>query len=102
MRVGFTAAAQRQLRNALNRIAADRPAAALGLLERVDSGLRRLERFPDSGRLVPEFPDTPYREIIVRPYRIFYRCDGEDLIVVAVWHWAQLPGIPSDVDEAGV
>ena len=40
---------------------------------RVETVSRRLERFPRSGRLLPEFPDLPYREVIVSPYRFFYR-----------------------------
>jgi putative ABC transport system substrate-binding protein len=31
--------------------------------------LKRLERFPNSGRHLPEFPELPHREVIVWPYR---------------------------------
>jgi plasmid stabilization system protein ParE len=56
--------------------------------------LRRLERFPASGRVLPEFPDLPYREVIVSPYRFFYRIAGKTVWVVAVWHGAQIPEEP--------
>jgi toxin ParE1/3/4 len=56
--------------------------------------LRRLEQFPESGRVLPEFPDLPYREVIVAPYRFFYRVAGETAWVVGVWHGAQIPEEP--------
>jgi toxin ParE1/3/4 len=65
------------------------------LRRRAEIALRRLERFPESGRVVPEFPDLPYREVIVAPYRFFYHVEGATAWVVAVWHGAQLPHRPS-------
>jgi plasmid stabilization system protein ParE len=62
---------------------------------RVEKVLRRLEEFPESGRVVPEFPDLPYREVIITPYRFFYRLHGDVAWIVAVWHGAQLPEKPT-------
>ena len=45
--------------------------------------LSRLNKFPLSGRLLPEFPDLPFREVIVPPYRFFYRLKGK----VCAWIW---------------
>jgi plasmid stabilization system protein ParE len=56
--------------------------------------LRRLEDFPESGRIIPEFPELPYREVIVSPYRFFYKIKEETIWIVAVWHGAQLPRKP--------
>jgi plasmid stabilization system protein ParE len=56
--------------------------------------LRRLERFPESGRVLPEFLDLPYREVIVAPYRFFYRVVDRTVWVVGVWHGAQIPEEP--------
>jgi toxin ParE1/3/4 len=56
--------------------------------------LRRLEKFPDSGRKIPEFFDFPHREVIVAPYRFFYRTSGETVWIVGVWHGAQIPTPP--------
>jgi plasmid stabilization system protein ParE len=36
----------------------------------------------------------PYREVIVRPYRFFYRAEGKTVWIVAVWHGAQRPARP--------
>ena len=63
--------------------------------EKAEDRLRRLQRFSDSGRRIPEFPDLPFREVIVRPFRFFYRIDDREVWIVAVWHSAQLPDDPS-------
>jgi len=58
-------------------------------------------------RVLPEFPDLAFREVIVPPYRFFYRVKDDAVWVVAAWHSAQLPGEPEDVgrdlqaDQAG-
>jgi toxin ParE1/3/4 len=43
---------------------------------------------------VPEFPGLPYREVIVKPYRFFYRPLADTAWIVAVWHGAQRPERP--------
>ena len=91
MKVRFTSSARAQFLSALTYIRRDNPGAALNFRERVETVLRRLEEFPDSGRVVPEFPELPYREVIIAPYRFFYRVKGEIVWIVAVWHGAQLP-----------
>jgi plasmid stabilization system protein ParE len=53
-----------------------------------------LTRYPKSGRSLPEFPDLPFREVVVPPYRFFYRAEGKTVWVVAVWHGAQQPREP--------
>jgi plasmid stabilization system protein ParE len=52
--------------------------------------LKRLLEYPDSGRSIPEFPELPYRELIVPPYRFFYRVKDDVVLTVAVWYRAQL------------
>lgn len=71
-------------------------AAVAHFRQRAEEALRRLEQFPESGRAVPEFPDLPYREMIVSPYRFFYRIKDPRVWVVAVWHGAQLPEEPPE------
>ena len=94
MKVRVTSSARAQFLSALTYIRRDNPGAALNFRERVETVLRRLEEFPDSGRVLPEFPELPYREVIIAPYRFFYRVKGEIVWIVAVWHGAQLPEEP--------
>jgi plasmid stabilization system protein ParE len=72
----------------LKRIRQDDPVAACGFRKRVEATLARLVDFPESGRSLPEFPELPHREVIVRPDRFFYRVVARTVWVVAVWHGA--------------
>lgn len=95
MKVRFTPTGRAQFLAALEYIRQDRPSAAARFRKRTENILRRLLKFPESGRAIPEFPDLPYREVIVPPYRIFYRVEGRTVWIVAVWHSAQLPDVSS-------
>lgn len=94
MRFRFTPSARGQFLEAVAYIRRDKPSAAKAFRKRSERALRRLERFPQSGRTIPEFPDLPYREVVVAPYRFFYRVEGETTWIVAVWHGTQLPDQP--------
>ncbi len=94
MEIRFTLSARSQFNAALRFIGADKPSAAKDFRVKAEKSLERLKDFPDSGRPLPEFPDLPYREVIVRPYRFFYRVEDEVVLIVGVWHGAQLPSEP--------
>lgn len=94
MRVRFTPSGRLRFLTALSYVQRDNPEAARKLRLRAERVLRRLGRFPGSGRLIPEFPELPYREVVIPPYRFFYRVDGKIVWIVAVWHGAQLPDEP--------
>jgi toxin ParE1/3/4 len=94
--VRLTPPARAQFLAAVAYIRADRPGAALGFRTRVGDALAVLLRFPDSGRVIPEFPVMGFRETLVDSYRFFYRVKGDTVWVVGVWHDAQIPDEPSD------
>ena len=96
MKVIFTSSARIQFLSALSYIRRDKPSAAKKFRERSEKILRRLEDFPESGRIIPEFPDLPFREVIISPYRFFYKIKGEAVWMVAVWHGAQIPKEPEN------
>jgi len=91
LKVRFTASARDQFLVALAYIRRDKPSAAVRFRKRAETSLKRLQRFPASGRVIAEFPELPYREVIVPPYRFFYRVKGDTAWIVAVWHSAQIP-----------
>ena len=72
----------------------DKPSAAINFRQNCETVLRRLEDFPESGRIIPEFPELPFREVIISPYRFFYKIKSDVVWIVAVWHGAQLPNQP--------
>ncbi|MBI5605666.1 MAG: type II toxin-antitoxin system RelE/ParE family toxin [Deltaproteobacteria bacterium] len=95
MKVRFTPSARTQFFSALSYIQRDKPTAAVSFRDRAERILRRLEDFPESGRIIPEFPELPYREVIISPHRFFYKIKTEVIWIVAVWHGAQLPKKPT-------
>jgi toxin ParE1/3/4 len=94
MRLRFTPSGRIQFLAAVSYIHQDNPQAALRFRNRSEKVLRRLLQYPESGRVIPEFPDLPFREVVVPPYRFFYRREQKVIWVVAVWHGAQLPEVP--------
>lgn len=94
MRILFTPTARRQFLEAIAYIHRDKPSAAVNFRRKAEKSLSRLKKFPESGRKLPEFPELPFREVIVNPYRFFYRIKDDSLWIVAVWHGSQLPDEP--------
>jgi plasmid stabilization system protein ParE len=94
LRVLFTPTGRRQFLEAVAYIYRDNPSASLSFRYKAEKTLSRLKKFPESGRLIPEFSDLPFREVIVRPYRFFYKVKDEIVWIIAVWHSAQLPEDP--------
>ena len=73
-----------QLEEIAEYIALDKPTAASSLVKTIFSTVERLEQFPASGHVPPELPDSIYRELYVRPCRIFYRQDSGVVFIVHV------------------
>jgi plasmid stabilization system protein ParE len=94
VKVQFTPSARTQFLSALSYIRKDKPSAAVNFRKQTEIILRRLEDFPESGRIIPEFPELPYREVIISQYRFFYKIKIYIVWIVAVWHGAQLPREP--------
>jgi toxin ParE1/3/4 len=81
-------------------ISQDNPRAAYSLANRIKSKILRLQRFPLSGRVVPEFSEKGYREVVVYPYRIVYDVCDDNVIVLRVWHGKRdLKNIDSENQE---
>jgi toxin ParE1/3/4 len=70
-------------------ISRSRPMAAARLVDELFAAVRRLSRFPQSGRQVPETGRPELREILHRGYRIIYRLEQDQLEVLTVRHSRQ-------------
>ncbi len=67
------------------------PEAGLRLVASIIERVDQLERFPDSGKVVPEFGNPLLRELELPPFRIIYRTDGSDTVnIVRVWRSERL------------
>lgn len=60
-----------------------------------------LERYPRSGRVVPEFNQEQLREIIHKSYRIVYLLTDIDTVEILTVHPSALPltDLPTNQDE---
>jgi len=94
MRLRLTPTSRSQFLHAIAYIRRDNLPAAARFRKSAEKSLRRLIRFPHSGPTLPEFPELPHREVIVPPYRFFYRVKAKTVWIGAVWHGAQLPDEP--------
>lgn len=64
------------------------------LAKKVFEIVEGIPRFPESGRIVPEYQDRYPREKIYKGYRIVYRIKEDFVEIVAITHGAKpLPDI---------
>ena len=55
-----------------------------------------LSKYPDIGRVVPEFELEHIREIIHKPFRVVYQRDINSIKVIRVWRSERLLVLPTE------
>ena len=85
-RIVWSPRAAKDLDSIADYIAADSPTYAGTVLKNIVNQTRILARFPQAGRMVPEYDDENMRELIVYDYRIIYRLEQDEALIVAVIH----------------
>lgn len=93
-RVRWTEQAVADLEAIRDYVARDSAHYATLLVERLISSVDHVARFPEIGRIVPEFGRPDLRELIRGSYRIVYRLKDDHAVVLTVFHGARL--FPSD------
>lgn len=86
----WTEAALQDLDEIAEYIALDSPAAASRYVQSVFDRVARLELHPRSGKRPPELAQTPYREIIIPPCRIFYRAEESQVFILHIMRSVRL------------
>ena len=61
-------------------IAPKSPVGFQGLVRRIVAATDRLAEFPEAGVV-----SGRYRYIVVAPYRLYYRFDGEKVVILCCW-----------------
>lgn len=89
MRLVWSERAQCRLDEEAESIARSRPSAVRLWLDEIDGAVERLERYPLSGRVLPEFPRMPVREVIHGGFRIVYLPEPDRIVIVTVKHSRQ-------------
>ncbi len=87
--VQFTKTARDDLKGIHDYIARDSVFYADVFTERLIKATERLERFPYSGRVVPEIGDPHVREVIYKAYRIMYKIDADKVFITQITHGAK-------------
>ncbi len=59
--------------------------AASFVREIIDAG-RSLRNFAERGRVVPEFGDKDVRELFVKEYRLMYKIEESNVVILGVIH----------------
>lgn len=101
MKVLWTPHAEACLRSIRADIEEDNPAAARRMIDRIIRKAMQLEMSPASGRRVPEYPEAQdLRQLMERPYRIFYRVRDDQVQIVSVMHYRRnLPATVKDLEK---
>ena len=84
--VAWSAGAVEDLESIAEYISRDSAAYAAAVIRNIIESTRRLTKFPESGRIVPELNDRGTREVIAHGYRVIYRLQEEHVLVITVLH----------------
>ena len=80
---------KKQLASIFAYIAEDSKVYALKMINNITDQTRKLENFPEMGKIVSEFNDENIREIYFTPYRIVYFIESSDVTVLTIIHSKQ-------------
>ena len=60
------------------------------VIEKIILRIEQLEKFPRSGRVVPELNNISIRELIQYNYRIIYKVASQKIYIVSIHHSAKM------------
>jgi plasmid stabilization system protein ParE len=86
VKVIWSPLAERRAIEAFDAIAHDRPQAAAKWLRELLARVGSLDRFAKRGRMVPEIGKPTHRQILHHPYRVVYRVDAKQVVVLTIRH----------------
>ncbi len=87
IKVFWTTTAEKDLLGIIEHIALDSPQTAQKKFDLIRDKASQLEMFPEEGRIIPELERQSirsYREIIIAPWRLMYKIEGNKGYVLAV------------------
>lgn len=85
----WTAPALNELDAIAEYISISNTKAAEKLVSTIFAKIDRLETHPESGKVPSELPALNYREIVVKPCRIFYKIESETVFILHVMRQEQ-------------
>ncbi|MGH9800229.1 MAG: type II toxin-antitoxin system RelE/ParE family toxin [Blastocatellia bacterium] len=89
MKITWSPLALERINEIVDYIAQENVAAAERTAIELFGATERLEKFPASGRIVPEINRPNIREVIYGKYRILYRVEPKQIAILTVRHVRQ-------------
>jgi toxin ParE1/3/4 len=86
MQIRWTESAVKDLENIKDYILKDSEYYATDFIGKIFESVEKLPFFPQIGRIVPEFNDGSIREIIFYNYRIIYKINLDQLMILGIIH----------------
>ena len=93
--VVWTEQARQDLKDIVEYIARDSRAYAQSFALQIGEKVGGLERFPESGPVIPEDRTRRTRQITIGNYRILYRHSESEVQILAIVHGARYLGPPA-------
>ena len=75
-----------QISEFISKDSSDRAALFVG---RLIDATEKLSQYPNSGRIIPEVKKEEYRETIYGAYRIMYKLEPNEVLILAIIHSAR-------------
>ena len=98
MRVVWSPLAEQRALEAVASIASDRPQATAAWLDELLARVATLDKFARRGHVVPEIGMASHRQLQHHPYRIIYRIDATQIVILTIRHgrreWDQTEIVP--------
>jgi toxin ParE1/3/4 len=85
MKLVWSVRAKRDLIEIASYIAEDNPEAAISWTDRLRERARQAAAMPRAGRLVPEARSENVREVFLQSYRVVYRIEPKQIVVLTVF-----------------
>ncbi len=93
-KVTLSPSARRDLADIVRYISLDAPERAVEFGQFLVVKIKSLGRFPEMGKVVPEFENSIIREIVVQSYRVIYRVNHESQKIEVIRFWHGRRGMP--------
>lgn len=98
--VEWSPEAEEDLNSIAEYIARDSEYYARAVVTEILSVSRKVREFPMAGRIVPEIGNDRVRERFIYSYRLVYKIESHQILIVAVVHGKRLlENIPDRFDE---
>ena len=90
VKISWSQLALNDLKNIHAYIALDSQYYATNFIEKLVKKIKLLEKYPSSGRIVPEFENAEIRELIEGKYRIVYKLGESEVTILRIQNFAKL------------